>query len=331
MRKASADTAVADLLASAAAPFDRTEWWERLCRHCGFKPLYVLGQSREGVALLPLVEREEGVLAPLANWYTFRWRPLVTPGINPVPMFEAIARDLSEHSWRVSLTGLPEEDGTGSALTRAFRKAGWMTRCVSHDSNHILRVDGRSYADYHATLPGALRTSLKRKSGRVACTIHTAFAEAVWADYEAIYADSWKPEEGSPAFLRAFAEAESAAGRLRLGVASVDGTAVAAQLWTVEAGTAYIHKLAHRESARGASPGTVLSAALFAHVIDVDQVELIDFGTGNDSYKQDWMEDVRPRYHLEALRLSSPNTWLHLSRRLTGQIGGRLARQPAAR
>ena len=28
-------------------------------------------------------------------------------------------------------------------------------------------------------------------------------------------------------------------------------------------------------------------------VIDVDHVDLIDFGTGNDGYKRDWMEEVR--------------------------------------
>ena len=42
--------------------------------------------------------------------------------------------------------------------------------------------------------------------------IATAFSEADWAAYESIYRLSWKPKEGSPAFLRRFAEAEGAAG-----------------------------------------------------------------------------------------------------------------------
>ncbi len=46
------------------------------------------------------------------------------------------------------------------------------------------------------------------------------------------------------------------------------------------------------------SAGTTLTAALFAHVIDRDRVELVDFGTGDDPYKRDWMEQVRPRYRL---------------------------------
>ena len=53
-----------------------------------------------------------------------------------------------------------------------------------------------------------------------------------------------------------------------------------------EDGTAFIHKLAHVEDSLKASPGTLLSAALFRHVIEVDGVKRVDFGTGNDGYNQ---------------------------------------------
>jgi hypothetical protein len=33
---------------------------------------------------------------------------------------------------------------------------------------------------------------------------------------------------------------------------------------------------------------------MFAHVIDVDRVAAIDFGTGDDPYKADWMDHTRP-------------------------------------
>jgi hypothetical protein len=34
------------------------------------------------------------------------------------------------------------------------------------------------------------------------------------------------------------------------------------------------------------------------HVIDVDRVEQIDFLTGNDAYKREWMSDRRERWRL---------------------------------
>ena len=160
---------------------------------------------------------------------------------------------------------------------------------------------------------------VKRKAGKVDISVFTHFDETAWAAYEDIYAQSWKPAEGSPAFLRRFAREEAEASRLRLGLARIrsangSGRAIAAQVWTVEGGTAYIHKLAHTEDARTLSPGTLLSAALFEQVIDRDRVTLVDFGTGDDPYKRDWMEASRPRYRLDMMRPGVAALWPQIAR-----------------
>src|SRR3546814_4203922 len=90
-----------------------------------------------------------------------------------------------------------------------------------------------------------------------------------------------------------------------MGVARIAGEPVAAQYWTVEDGTAFIHKLAHVEDSPKASPGTLLSAALFRHVIEVDRVARVDFGTGNDAYKRDWMNRNEPRSEEHTSELQS--------------------------
>ncbi len=100
--------------------------------------------------------------------------------------------------------------------------------------------------------------------------------------------------------LKALAEAEGAAGTLRLGIASKDGRPVAAQIWLVEGVEATIHKLAYVEDMKALSPGTVLSVEMFRHAIDVDKVTRIDFGTGDDAYKRDWMERSMPLYRMTA-------------------------------
>jgi len=64
---------------------------------------------------------------------------------------------------------------------------------------------GRSFAEYWESRPGPLRTTLKRKAKKVETEVLTHFDPAVWAEYEAIYAASWKPAEDQPAMLRAFA------------------------------------------------------------------------------------------------------------------------------
>ena len=118
---------------------------------------------------------------------------------------------------------LPDEDGTATRFERAFRRAGWIVLREACDTNHVLPVAGRSYAEYLAARPGPLRTTLKRKAKKVEVEILTSFDGDAWDAYEAVYAASWKPEEGDPALLRRFAEAEGAAGRLRLGLARHEG------------------------------------------------------------------------------------------------------------
>ena len=303
----------------ARAPFDRLSWWRNLRDTCGMIPLIAVACDGDARAVLPLT-REGRALKALANWYSFRVAQLVTPGADAPRLLEALARDLAGEAPRITLASLADD---AAALAQAFGAAGWTVFLDQCDVNHALAVGGRSFAEYLAARPGPLRTTLKRKAGKVTVALHDAFDPAAWAAYEAVYAQSWKPAEGSPAFLRRFAEEEGAAGRLRLGLAFSDGAPVAAQCWTVEGGTAFIHKLAHTEAAKPLSPGTTLSAALFARVIDRDRVEWIDFGTGDDPYKRDWMEVVRPRYRLEAFRPGWPGNWPAIAKRkLRGLVRG---------
>ena len=107
--------------------------------------------------------------------------------------------------------------------------------------------------------------------------------------------------------------------------ADLDGAIrpVAAQMWTVENGTAYIHKLAYIEAAKPISPGTSLSAALFERVIDGDGVHTVDFGTGDDAYKRDWMEQSRPRYRITAFNPRRPGQWGMIAKSLVRRMVGR--------
>lgn len=304
-----------------AAPFDRPEWFGLLA-DAGQRPLVAVARGADAAAALPLT-RANGRLEPLRNWYSFTWRQLAPHGPAGDALLHELARDLRAHSHRVTLWPVPDEDGSATRLEQAFRAAGWFVTREQCDHNHVLEVRGRSFAEYWETRPGQMRTTLKRKAKKVALEILDRFDAAAWADYESIYAQSWKPEEGDPALLRRFAEQEGGAGRIRLAIARTGQQAVAAQFWTVENGVAYIHKLAHLEYMKHLSAGTTLSAALFERAIDTDNVSLIDFGTGNDRYKADWMEQVRPRFRLDCLDPRQTRAWPPLAKRLASAIARR--------
>ncbi len=296
----------------AEGPFDRPEWFALLER-AGAEPVFAVGDDGVSRVALPL-RRRPGGLESLTNWFSFTWRPLG----HSETVLSAIARNLRRKSPLVVLSPLAPADAR--SLEQAFRAGGWLVLREQADENHVLPVAGRSFADYWAERPGPMRTTLKRKAKKVETEILTRFDEDAWSEYRAIYAASWKPEEERADTLEAFAREEGAAGRIRLGIARAGGEAVAAQFWTVEKGTAYIHKLAHIEAAKPLSAGTTLSAALFEHAIDVDRVELIDFGTGSDGYKRDWMEVVRPRYRLTCLDWRDPRVWPRLLRALARHL-----------
>lgn len=298
---------------ASTGPFDRPEWFALLESEGGLQPLVVIAQDGEHAAALPLMHQGKA-LVPMTNWYSFTWQPLFTPGANRLPLLTAIARDLAAKAKRITLSPLPDEDDSANVLGEAFRASGWTVLSETCDSNHILWIAGRSYEEYLASRPGPLRTTLKRKAKKIDVELHTAFDSKAWHDYEAVYSESWKPAEGKPAMLRHFAEQEGAAGRLRLAIARHQGRAIAAQFWTVEERTAYIHKLAHTNEAVPLSAGTVLTAALFEQVIDRDGVNLVDFGTGDDPYKGSWMEEMRPRYRLDCHRPANPASWPYLVR-----------------
>lgn len=316
LKEVQGDAPLAALLSApqAASPFDRLDWWRKLANTADFHPLIAVARDGDARAVLPLVRQARRVLA-LANWYNFRVAPLFTPEADREALMIALARDLAEQASRITLAPLPDENGETALLERSFAAAGWTVLRDQCDVNHVLVLNGRTFAEYLAARPGPLRTTVKRKGGKVSVQLYHTFDSTAWGEYEDVYADSWKPDEGSPAFLRRFAEEEGAAGRLRMAIARSGGVALAAQFWTVEGGTAFIHKLAHRKAASPLSPGTILSAALFEQVIDRDQVKMVDFGTGNDGYKQDWMEQIRPRFELDLLRPAFPGNWPVIIRR----------------
>ncbi len=304
--------------------FDRLDWFRRTWAHCGLNgtPLIVRARVDGADAWTFLVETRPGRAIALSSWYTLAF-DIVFSGTPSAKVERALllatARRLKKRLATITLDHVPHD--RAEAICTAFAAAGWVTERTPQTANWSIDVTGKSFADYWAERPGQLRSTAKRKAAKsdVVTTILDHFDADAWDAYGDVYANSWKPEEGSTEFLRDTAVAEGAAGTLRLGIARIDERAVAAQLWTVEGGTAIIHKLAHRDDTAELSPGTVLSQAMFAHAIDHDRVTTIDFGTGDDAYKADWMDT----------RVMRMRVALYNPRRLAGLVS--IARAAAAR
>ncbi len=301
--------------------FDRLSWIDGLKKICMPKVSagFAVAQQEGARSWLFLKKDRFYQYSVLANWYNFTAGPVFHGAkheATKLTLLAAMSDQLRRKAHRIIISPVADEDELATLTVRAFRQAGWIVIRTQCDENHILRLGNLSFDEYWKKRPGQLRSTVKRKSKKndVAIRIDTEFSAESWQDYLTVYRRSWKPEEGNPDFLEMIARQESAAGCLRLGLAYIEGKPVAAQLWTVENGEALIHKLAHDERALKSSPGTLLSAALFQHVIDCDKISLIDFGTGSDAYKADWMDEVRMRYRLEMLWPHNPLSWPYIIR-----------------
>jgi|GEM_PF-105343 len=300
------------------SPFDRLGWFEALHASAfpGDTPCILRARNGDARAWLFLSRPARGVPSGIANWYSFAFRPQfsgVADRDGRLALLTAIAAELRGMSARMRFYPIVDGDPeSGAVVAEAFRQAGWHVIPRTMARKRLLSLSpGTSFADYWAARPGPLRSTLRRKSQHhpLDIAIHRDVTDALWSALEAVFGASWKPEGDDFAFLRRFAESEAFAGRLRLGLACVDGQPAAVELWTIEQGRAYIHKLAFDERFAESSPGTQLSHAMFAHAIDVDKASLIDFGTGDNDYKAAWMPDAVPMRRLDAFDLRSPASW----------------------
>lgn len=296
--------------------FDRLDWYRLIAAHCPppGRTAVIRAESGGRRAWLFLAV-DGGTAAALASWYSLRYGPVGDTQGDVMTAIAAALRDGGIAQASLAPIARPEP------LAEGFRAAGWSTRLVPQTGNWRIDTTGLDFEAYWRARPARLRNTYKRraKAADLAIEVHDRFSAAAWEDYESVYRASWKPDEGSFAFLRALAEQEGGAGTLRLGIARKGDKPVAAQLWLVENGEAMIHKLAYAEEAKAMSPGTILGHAMFCHVLDKDRVTAIDYGTGDEPYKADWMAERRSLWRLDAY---NPRT-------LKGLIGAARARASA--
>ena len=297
----------------------------------GTRAQYVTVQdSDQPLALLPMAVGPGRHATSLTSPYSVLFQPLLAPGADPVAIGHALGRVLRAHPV-VMLEALAPEWPALDPLLDGLRRAGLAAARFDHFGNWSVDVEGLGWDGYLASRPGALRETLRRK-GRTAAkdaavrfeiTQDAAGLPATLAAYEAVYARSWKVPEPFPRFNTALLERLAPVGAMRLGVLWQGDMPMAAQYWTVADGTATVLKLAHDEAARTLSPGTLLTAHMIRSLLD-EGVQRLDFGRGDDSYKQQWTGTRTQRIGVMLANPLRPAGLLALGRHWAGVARRRL-------
>jgi hypothetical protein len=286
-------------------------------------------------------------LSALSTFYTSLFSPIVDKLVNtsdasmkePV---DVLIKTIAAERPRWDIIDLHPMDANANAFTAladALRKNGMAVQHYFCFGNWYLNVNGRTFEEYCNALPSKLRNTLERKSkqldnaNRLRIRIFSSIDEldAGISAYEKIYHASWKIPETYPAFMPGLIRTCATQGWLRLGIAYINEQPAAAQVWIVYNNVASIYKLAYDEQFASFSIGTILTAQLMRHVIDVDKVREVDYLTGDDDYKKGWMSDRRERSGLIAFNLCTVHGLLAACKNLGGHAIKRMIRFNASK
>jgi len=297
--------------------------------YCSMLPIWNQG----GVAGFPRMWHS------LSNYYSGYFRPLLNSRTVPLSTsIDGIASLLLMlPKWDLlKLEPYDQTDPVWQQVKSSFQANRFLIQEYFCYGNWYMKRAGRTYIDYLQMRPGRVRSTINRKArkftkivgARIEIVVSPSKVDAAMDAYEAVYSNSWKCTESHPAFIRDFAHKAAEKGWLRLGVAYIGEAPIAAQIWFVYKGTASIFKLAYDENHQALSIGTLLTATLFEHVLDVDQVEEIDYLSGDDGYKKEWMEQRRERFGMLIFNRTTLRGWLMALRHIAGHAVKKIITNP---
>ena len=312
--------------------FQSEAWFNNLLEH-GFveQPdnLQISVETPSGKVTLHLI-RVHGHVHGLSNYYTCVFGPQGAGQAEKEVDWRGLVakiRKLRDASV-VKLQPLDAASEWLAAFEQALHTQRYWTDRYFCFGNWYQPVPPGGFEAYWAERPSPLRHSVERGRRRLnkagPWTIHIITTESDDLDaaieaYGSVYARSWKQPEPCPGFMPGLIRTAAREGWLRLGVLRLNGEALAAQLWLVHAGKANIYKLAYVEGVEKLSAGSVLTAALMQHVMDIDRVKEVDYLSGDDAYKADWMALRRERVGLLACDLRRWQGWLAAGRHVLGR------------
>jgi hypothetical protein len=273
-------------------------------------------------------------LSSLANFYTITFSPLINAAdADSSQALAALAKAIATDADRwdsVELRPLDRNEPIYCCLLQSFKSAGMVVQPYFCFGNWYLPTAGLTFDDYFKTLPSATQNTIRRKTkklektgkSRVEIVTDIENLEHAIASYEQIYISSWKRPEPYPEFVPGLIRACANRNWLRMGVIYLDDQPIAAQVWIVNSGKATIYKLGHDQRFDEFSAGSILTTAMIRHVLDIDKVQEIDFGSGDDPYKKNWLPQRRERWGILAM---NPRT-LYGCLGIVRNIGGRAAK-----
>lgn len=270
------------------------------------------------LAILPMMKCPQGSLSALSTRFTSYYSLLLTNTEKREAALNCLAKGLSNMPVKpIQFEPIDNTDKNINDLQRCMQENSLIAYPYFRFHNWVHYTRGESFDEYMKARPSNLRNTVQRKQKKllrehpfeIKLYLDTDIQQAL-TDYLTVYTNSWKANEYHKDFTPNLVKRYANLGWLRLGILYADSKPIAAQIWFVAHSQASIYRLVYDEKWKRYSPGSILTEYIMRYVIDTDKVSEIDFLTGDEKYKQDWMTIRRERIGIRFIKKNKPTSWL---------------------
>ncbi|HET7032709.1 MAG TPA: GNAT family N-acetyltransferase, partial [Casimicrobiaceae bacterium] len=196
-----------------------------------------------------------------------------------------------------------------------LRHSGHPTQVYERGPASFASTSALTFDDYLTARPHAFRASLDGAdrallgAGRASFRLIVDETDigAASRDFKRIVEQ--RDDAGSsetPRYLPGLMSVAARSGVLRLGFLDVDGEPAAAQMWVISSGIAHCLSIVSVADHDNPLLDDLLTARLARHLIDIDRVVELDYGTVTTEFARNWASGSRRRVGVIAF---NPRTW----------------------
>ena len=320
------------------------EWYRELLKYAlkpGASPVIITAEENDSLVILPLqIYYRDGKkhLGALTTVYSHNFTPIVFSenSFNDELIIHCIDYAIQNYQpMIIDIEPIDRDSLFTNALIEGIQRS--MLTDTYFRFGNWLHHEIESFAHYKGSLQTQLKNTVERRQKKLdknhvwEFKLYTKIneIEPAYQEYKYLYKLRWKKDEGNSDFIDAIVLDLAEKEQLRLGILYIDNNPAAAQIWINTNKTAAIFKLAYDEGYKKYSPGTLLTHKMAEYSIEQDKVTKLDFLSGDDYYKRQWMSERGEKWGIIAFNHRTAYGIFAATRHYCGKIARRLKAFPS--
>ncbi|THB75096.1 MAG: GNAT family N-acetyltransferase [Gammaproteobacteria bacterium] len=315
------------------------EWYKELLNYAlkpGASPIIICAEENNSTVILPLqiyYKNEKKHLGALTTIYSHNFSPIIISNNSSNSELISHCIGYAIKNYLPEIIDIEPINPKGVLITPLIKgiKHHMVTDTYFRFGNW-LHTDISSFDEYKNNLQTQLKNTINRRQKKLdkshvwELKVYTKIEEIApaYQEFKYLYQLRWKKEEGNREFFDAIIMDLAEKGQLRLGILYIDNRPAAAQIWFNIGQRSSIFKLAFDESYKEFSPGTLLTYKMADYSINQDQATILDFLSGDDYYKKQWMSQRDEKWGIIAFNHRTAYGIFAATRHFGGKLVKRL-------